>query len=633
MPQPPEDALRIHYHDEIQRSARIKVIGVGGGGNNAVNRMIAAHLEGVEFIAANTDVQALEGSNAPVKLQLGVKLTSGLGAGANPDIGRRAALEDSDKIIEALEGADMVFVTAGLGGGTGTGAAPVIASLASEMGALTVAVVTRPFGFEGKRRSMQAERGMQELLESVDTLIVIPNEKLLTTAKDAGFFESFRIADDVLRQAVQGISDIITIPGVINRDFADVKTTMAGMGYSVMGTAVRSGENRAREAAMAAMASPLLEAGAIDGARGILINITGSSSLRLSEVNEASSIIQEAAHEDANIIFGAVLDENMGDEVKFTVIATGFREAMPARRERMMAGASLPTAQHEAARQYAPVAPRIATPPPPVARFASEPEAQAAPARFASEAAVQAPVVQAPTVQASAAQTPVMHAYGETRREERVVEPMSIVREPAVPEASVQQEAAPVFALEPELTQRPSYPVSSYYEQARQQARRQDVAPRIEFASSEFAAPSEAAARQEAVPVVEDEAPSSVLAFDEPAHGYHEPVRGPVVVEYIPEQPAVEKPIEIVRPAAEAYGPIEPSAPVVKEAAPELVPVRASVFDDDFFRRPKEGAKDESAQSWPEPRVPSFGGYAAESPAPASGDDELDIPAFLRRKQ
>ena len=323
--------------------------------------MIAAHVEGVEFIAANTDVQALQVSNAPVKLQLGVKLTSGLGAGANPDVGRRAALEDSDKIIEALEGADMVFVTAGLGGGTGTGAAPVIASLASEMGALTVAVVTRPFAFEGKRRMMQAERGMQELLESVDTVIVIPNEKLLAVAKDAGFFESFRIADDVLRQGVQGISDIITIPGVINRDFADVKTTMAGMGYAVMGTAQRSGENRAKDAAVAAMASPLLESGAIDGAKGILINITGSSNLKLSEVNEASSIIQSAAHEDANIIFGAVLDESMGDEVKITVIATGFKQqgqGQPTdRRERMLAGTTLPTARWEV-----PIQPRVTTP-------------------------------------------------------------------------------------------------------------------------------------------------------------------------------------------------------------------------------------------------------------------------------
>jgi len=328
--------MRIQFHDETIRGAHIKVIGVGGGGSNAVNRMIQAHMEGVDFIAANTDVQALKLSEAPVKLQLGVRLTSGLGAGSNPDVGRKAALEDSEKIIEALEGADMVFVTAGLGGGTGTGAAPVIASLASEMGILTVAVVTKPFAFEGKRRLAQAERGLKELVDSVDTMIVIPNEKLLAVAKDAGFFESFRIADDVLRQGVQGISDIITIPGIINRDFADVKTTMAGMGQAVMGTAVRAGENRALEAAQAAMASPLLEAGAIDGARGILINITGSSSLKLSEVNAASSLIQSAAHEDANIIFGAVLDEKMGEDVKITVIATGFRDQMPERRARML---------------------------------------------------------------------------------------------------------------------------------------------------------------------------------------------------------------------------------------------------------------------------------------------------------
>jgi cell division protein FtsZ len=336
------EAIRIQFHDEIPHGARIKVIGVGGGGGNAINRMIEAKVEGVEFITANTDVQALKLSQAPVKLQLGVRLTAGLGAGANPDVGRRAALEDSDKIIEALEGADMVFVTAGLGGGTGTGAAPVIASLASEMGILTVAVVTRPFAFEGKRRLQQADRGMAELLESVDTMIVIPNEKLLAVAKDAGFFESFRIADDVLRQGVQGISDIITIPGIINRDFADVKTTMAGMGHAVMGTAVRSGDNRAIEAAQAAMASPLLEEGAIDGARGILINITGSSNLKLSEVNAASSLIQTSAHEDANIIFGAVLDEKMGDDVKITVIATGFRDQMPERRSRMLDVASTP---------------------------------------------------------------------------------------------------------------------------------------------------------------------------------------------------------------------------------------------------------------------------------------------------
>jgi len=331
-----EDGIRISFNEDPRNNAKIKVIGVGGGGGNAVNRMINAKVEGVEFLVANTDLQALQMSQAPVKIQLGVKLTSGLGAGANPEVGRKAALEDAHQIIEALEGADMVFVTAGLGGGTGTGAAPIIASLASEMGALTVAVVTKPFVFEGKRRLAQADRGLQELIESVDTTIVIPNEKLLAVAQNAGFFESFRVADDVLRQAVQGISDIITIPGIINRDFADVKTIMAGMGYAVMGTATGRGERRALEAAQAAIASPLLEAGAIDGARGILINITGSSSLRLAEVNEASTIIQSAAHEDANIIFGAVLDEKMKDDVKITVIATGFKSDQPHRRERAM---------------------------------------------------------------------------------------------------------------------------------------------------------------------------------------------------------------------------------------------------------------------------------------------------------
>jgi cell division protein FtsZ len=593
MPNPPDDALRIHYHDETRRSARIKVIGVGGGGNNAINRMIAANVEGVEFIAANTDIQALEGSNAPIKLQLGVKLTSGLGAGANPDIGRRAALEDSDKIIEALEGADMVFVTAGLGGGTGTGAAPVIASLASEMGALTIAVVTRPFAFEGKRRGMQAERGLQELLESVDTLIVIPNDKLLTTAKDAGFFESFRIADDILRQGVQGISDIITIPGVINRDFADVKTTMAGMGYSVMGTAVRSGPGRAREAAMAAMASPLLEAGAIDGARGILINISGSSSLKLSEVNEASSIIQEAAHEDANIIFGAVLDESMGEEVKFTVIATGFRESMPARRERMMAAAGLPTAQHGIA------PPRIVARPL-VARPASEPEQPAAetqPVIFASQASMAA-------IRFASESEVAAEPVAESSR-------VAVVQEP-VAEAPVQ---------------RPNYPVSSYYETARQQAW-QEPAPRIEFAPS-------AAAQFEEPEQYEQPAPE--FAFEEPKAASHPgPMRGPVVVEHIPEF-VPESTIELSRrPAVEAYGAIGmQGAPAAKESAPELLPVRASVFDDDFFRRPKDelsakAAEEEAPKQWPDARIPSFAGYAGESTAE---NDELDIPAFLRRKQ
>jgi cell division protein FtsZ len=319
--------IRISFNEEARNDAKIKVIGVGGGGGNAVNRMIDAGLEGVEFITANTDLQALRMSHAPIKIQLGVKLTNGLGAGANPEVGRRSALEDSDKIIEALEGADMVFITAGMGGGTATGAASIIASLASEMGALVVAVVTKPFAFEGKRRMQQADRGIAELMDTVDTTIVIPNEKLLAVAQDAGFFESFRVADDILRQGVQGISDIITIPGIINRDFADVKAIMAGMGYAVMGTATASGARRATEAAQRAIASPLLEAGAIDGARGILINITGSNSLKLAEVQEACTIIQSAAHEDANIIFGAVMDEKMKDSVKITVIATGFKDS------------------------------------------------------------------------------------------------------------------------------------------------------------------------------------------------------------------------------------------------------------------------------------------------------------------
>jgi cell division protein FtsZ len=357
-----DNSIRISFNEEPLNDAKIKVIGVGGGGGNAVNRMIDAGVEGIEFIVANTDLQALRLSRAPVKLQLGVKLTNGLGAGANPEVGRKAALEDSDKIIEALEGADMVFVTTGLGGGTGTGAAPIIASLASEMGALTVAVVTKPFSFEGKRRMTQAEKGIAELMESVDTTIVIPNEKLLAVAENAGFFESFRIADDILRQGVQGISDIITIPGIINRDFADVKTIMARMGYAVMGTATASGANRATDAAQRAIASPLLEAGAIDGARGILINITGSASLKLAEVQQACMIIQSAAHEDANIIFGAVMDEKMKDSVKITVIATGFREVRAGVRPRAEAHHSFAT-QHDDAMDFPdPVGPSPTSP-------------------------------------------------------------------------------------------------------------------------------------------------------------------------------------------------------------------------------------------------------------------------------
>jgi cell division protein FtsZ len=413
-----------------------------------------------------------------------------------------------------------------------------------------VAVVTKPFAFEGKRRTLQAERGMQELLESVDTLIVIPNEKLLAVAKDAGFFESFRIADDVLRQGVQGISDIITIPGVINRDFADVKTTMAGMGYAVMGTAVKSGPNRASEAAMAAMASPLLEAGAIDGARGILINITGSSSLKLSEVNEASTIIQNAAHEDANIIFGAVMDERMGDELKLTVIATGFRAEKPARRERMLADATLPTAHqtpvHEAATE-----PKIVMPPPPTA---TQPTA-----RFASEVAA-----------------------------EQTARPV-VTTTPIAP---------------PAVTTTAAAETSSYYEAARQQSRQ--------------ALPVERAQREE---------------FEQEPELW-----APEVVNHLPEP--------------------EPLA--------ERMPMRASVFDDDFFREPKEPlrapvaatptpvvahvpepvhepvrldepmhapvAANELEQTlWPEARIPSFAGYAGDAEY-AEESNELDIPAFLRKK-
>lgn len=305
--------------------AVIKVIGVGGGGSNAVNRMIAAQVKGVEFIVVNTDLQALKMSNAPVKIQIGQKLTSGLGAGANPEVGRKAALEDTEKIIETLEGADMVFVTAGLGGGTGTGAAPIIASLAAELGALTVAIVTKPFAFEGKKRGQQADQGLAELRECVDTVITIPNERLLQTVqRGTSLQDAFRTADDILRQGVQGISDIIQVPGVINVDFADVKTIMQGMGMALMGTGTARGENRAAEAAKKAISSPLLEEASIQGARGVLINITGAGNLLLHEVSEAASIIHRAADDEANIIFGAVLDDHMSDEIKITVIATGF---------------------------------------------------------------------------------------------------------------------------------------------------------------------------------------------------------------------------------------------------------------------------------------------------------------------
>ncbi len=305
--------------------ARIKVIGIGGGGSNAVNRMIEAGIEGIEFLVANTDLQALKRSRAPIKIQLGSRLTKGLGAGADPNVGREAALEDTDKIIEVLEGADMVFVTTGLGGGTGTGAAPIIASLATELDALTVAVVTKPFHFEGRRRMQQADQGLRELRECVDTVITIPNERLLHTVdRGVSLADSFKVADDVLRQAVQGISDLITVPGLINLDFADVKSIMQGMGLALMGAGRATGENRAIEATQQAISSPLLEEATIQGAKGVLINITGGPDLTLFEVNAASSIIRESADDDANIIFGAVIDETLTDEMKITVIATGF---------------------------------------------------------------------------------------------------------------------------------------------------------------------------------------------------------------------------------------------------------------------------------------------------------------------
>ena len=321
-----KEDIRLSF-DEGAQGASIKVIGIGGGGCNAVNRMIEAGIEGVEFIAANTDLQALRQSHAPVKLQLGAKLTKGLGAGANPEVGRQAALEDTEKIIELLEGADMVFVTAGLGGGTGGGSAPIVASLSSELGAVTVAVVTKPFHFEGKRRMLQAEQAVGELRDSADTVITIPNERLLTAVPpDTSLIDAFKFADDVLRQAVQGISDLITVPGVINLDFADVKTIVTGMGMALMGTGVAEGDSRAETAARKAINSPLLEDTSIEGARGVLINITGSRDMTLREVSEASRIIQEAAHVDANIIFGSVFDDDMKNKLKITVIATGFED-------------------------------------------------------------------------------------------------------------------------------------------------------------------------------------------------------------------------------------------------------------------------------------------------------------------
>lgn len=323
----------IEFDFEMEQFAQIKVIGVGGGGSNAVRRMIAAGLRGVEFISVNTDAQALYHAESSFKLQIGEKLTKGLGAGANPEIGQHAAEESRDEIKEALKGADMVFVTAGMGGGTGTGAAPVIAEIARELGALTVGVVTKPFTFEGRRRASSADKGIHALKEKVDTLIVIPNERLLQVVdKRTPIMEAFRIADDVLRQGVQGISDLIAVPGLINLDFADVKTIMKDTGEALMGIGIGTGDNRTVEAAKQAIASPLLET-SIDGARGVLLNITGGVNLGLFEVNEAADIVAEAADPDANIIFGAVIDESLQDEVRVTVIATGFDQRASERKQ------------------------------------------------------------------------------------------------------------------------------------------------------------------------------------------------------------------------------------------------------------------------------------------------------------
>ena len=319
--------VKISLEEAGLQGARIKVVGVGGGGGNAINHMVDQGLNGAEFIAINTDLQALRNSKAPVRLQVGVNLTKGLGAGANPDVGRQAAMEDADKIMEMLEGADMVFITGGMGGGTATGAAPVIASFAHEMGALTVAVVTKPFSFEAKQRMRQAEEGLKELRTCVDSIIVIPNDKLITTVdRSMTFRDACAKADDVLRHAVQSISDLILSPGMINLDFADVRTIMKGMGKTVMGTGIATGDSRALDAAEKAINSPLLEEASVDGARGILLNICASSSLTMYEVDQACKLIHQCAHEDATIIFGTTINESLGDNIKVTVIATGFEQ-------------------------------------------------------------------------------------------------------------------------------------------------------------------------------------------------------------------------------------------------------------------------------------------------------------------
>jgi len=389
------DDLKYEIEDEARIGTRIKVIGVGGGGCNAVSRMVREGLEGVEFYAMNTDLQALSACDAPNKLQLGAKMTHGLGAGSNSEIGRQAALENTDRIVEMLQGADMVFVTAGLGGGTGTGAAPVIANLSKELGALTVAVVTKPFGFEGPRRMRLAEDGLAKLAATVDTVIAIPNDRLMALVpKGTSFFDAFKVADDLLRQAVEGISDIIVTPGMINRDFSDIKATMVGMGYAMMGTATAKGDNAAVEAARQAINCPLLEDSRIAGSRGILINITGSSKLGLHEVNEACSIIREAAEcDDVQINFGVIQNESMGDSVKITVIATGFQPEREPAPEKRPVKAPIPVV-----RVRAPEPEPVILPVEPEPHPASEPETEPAPAVAAAAAAEHEPEVEQMTL-------------------------------------------------------------------------------------------------------------------------------------------------------------------------------------------------------------------------------------------
>lgn len=337
-------AISIEFADDAELHARIKVVGVGGSGGNALNTMIRRGLDGVEFIAANTDAQALDRSLAPVKIQLGLELTRGLGAGGDPDVGRKAALEDVQRLSEVLEGADMVFVTAGMGGGTGTGAGPIISQVAQDQGALTVGVVTRPFLFEGRRRAKNAERGISELIDSIDSIITIPNQKLMSLGDDdITMLDAFARADDVLLQAVQGISDLIVNAGMINVDFADVKTIMKSNGRALMGTGIAKGDRRALEAAEMAINSPLLDEVSVQGATGILINFTAGPDIKLREINEAAGLIQQSAHEDAEIIFGVVTDADLSDTVKVTVIATGFEEA---------AHVPIPLGMHQASQGY-----------------------------------------------------------------------------------------------------------------------------------------------------------------------------------------------------------------------------------------------------------------------------------------